>query len=92
MPKTDKGKVEINGAKPITSCSSLLLTVMILAVTSRGGLKPTSSAKVRRSFHHRAPLKHSPTHTHTKKHIMIFLHISVMGLRSNLTYTPHKTL
>lgn len=48
------------GGVPRTSCSSLLPTVMSLAVTSLGGLKPTSSDNCSRSFHHRAPPRHSP--------------------------------
>lgn len=44
------------------SFSSCLYTVTTWAVTSRGGLKPTSSANSSRSFHHRAPPRHSPVH------------------------------
>lgn len=49
--------------EPRTSCSSLLSTVIMSAVTSLGGLKPTSSAKRSRSFHQSAPPRHSPAKT-----------------------------
>lgn len=55
--------------KPRISCSSLLSTVMTLAVTSRGGLKPTFSANCRRSFQQSAPARHSPAKI---KQTMIF--------------------
>lgn len=53
----------MNMIEPRTSCSSLLSVVMRLAVTRRGGLKPTSSANCSRSFHQSAPPRHSPGKT-----------------------------
>lgn len=60
--------------KPRTSCSSLFSIVINSAVTSRGGLKPTSSANCSRSFHQSAPPRHSPAKIN---YIMIFWLVSV---------------
>ncbi len=60
---------------------------MILDVTSRGGLKPTSSASCRRSFHHSAPPRHSPAKIN---YIVIIWQESVgfYGSRISVLHTP----
>lgn len=65
---------EQHSIKPRMACSSLLSTVMMLAVTSLGGLKPTSSANCSRSFHQSAPPIHSPANI---DYIMILWYMSV---------------
>lgn len=53
-------QMEMVEPSPMILSSSSLLTVMGLAVTRHGGLKPTSLAMLYKSLQNRAPARHSP--------------------------------